>query len=267
VFVVVRNTDVLVEEHDGALRLPPRAVVEPWAGEALYLGHFHECDCYGAPARADAEPTNGLRFSPARALFAELDEATLEIVGRAIAFVDFETTHRFCGRCASRTASGAAGPPVAAGASLSAPPLSEHARHCPNCGLTFYPRIPPAVIVLVERDGLLLLARSPRLRPGMFSAVAGFVEIGESLEQAAMREVKEEVGVDIADLRYFASQPWPFGRSLMVAFFAQHAGGDLAVDGTEIVQADWFALDRLPLLPPKISIARRMIDAFVESRR
>jgi len=267
VFVVVRNTDVLVEEHEGALRLPARAAVEPWASEAFYLGRFHECDCYGALARADLEPSGGLRFSPARALFAELDEATLEIVGRAIALVDFETTHRFCGRCASRTASGGAAPPTVTAGSVSVPPLGEHARHCPNCGLTFYPRIPPAVIVLVERDGRLLLARSPRFRPGMFSAVAGFVEMGESLEQAAMREVKEEVGIDVADLRYFASQPWPFGRSLIVAFFAQHAGGDLAVDGSEISQADWFDLDRLPLLPPKISIARRMIDAFVESRR
>jgi len=103
---------------------------------------------------------------------------------------------------------------------------------------------------LIERDGQLLLARSARFKTGVFSAVAGFVEIGESLEEAAVREVREEVGVTVGDLRYFASQPWPFGKSLMVGYFARHLSGDIVVDGTEIVEAAWFSLDRLPLLPP-----------------
>jgi NAD+ diphosphatase len=119
------------------------------------------------------------------------------------------------------------------------------------------------VITLVERDdGRILLARNASFPSGMFSAVAGFVEVGESLEQAACREVAEEVGIQIDRLRYFGSQPWPFGRSLMIGFFAKYASGEVTVDGTEIAEARWFAPDGLPVLPPQISIARRMIDAW-----
>jgi NAD+ diphosphatase len=128
--------------------------------------------------------------------------------------------------------------------------------------LTFHPRIPPAVIVLVEQEGRLLLARGANFPPGRFSAVAGFVEIGESLEDAARREVQEEVGVRITDLRY-SSQPWPFGHSLMIGFHARYDGGELRPDGVEIAEADWFRHDALPQLPPRISIARRMIEHFL----
>src|SRR6185369_14128960 len=169
---------------------------------------------------------------------------------RAIALTEFETTHRYCGRCAT----------------LTQPSLVDRSKRCPSCELHVYPRIPPAVITLIERDGRLLLARSARFKTGMFSAVAGFVEIGESLEQAAVREVREEVGVEVGELRYFGSQPWPFGRSLMIGYFARYLSGEIVVDGEEIVEADWFELERLPLLPPPISIARKLIEAYLTER-
>jgi NAD+ diphosphatase len=150
-----------------------------------------------------------------------------------------------------------------AGAPLFLGLLGERARSCPNCELTAHLRIPPAVITLVERGDQILLARGANFPPGMFGAVAGFVEIGESLEDTARREVAEEVGVRIANLRYFSSQAWPFGRSLMVGFHASDASGELRADGTEIVEADWFSRERLLLLPPKISIARRLIEDFL----
>jgi NAD+ diphosphatase len=115
----------------------------------------------------------------------------------------------------------------------------------------------------VERNQQILLARNANFPAGRFSLVAGFVDPGESLEQAVAREVREEVGIEIADLHYYGSQPWPFGRSLMIGFYARYAGGDIRVDGVEIAEAGWFALDRLPDLPSPISIARKMIDAFV----
>ena len=121
--------------------------------------------------------------------------------------------------------------------------------------------------MLVERAGQLLLARGAHFPAGRFSAVAGFVEIGESLEDAARREVQEEVGIQIADLRYFSSQPWPFGRSLMVGFHARYQSGELRPDGVEIVEAEWFRPDALPLLPPPISIARRLIEEFLARER
>jgi NAD+ diphosphatase len=135
--------------------------------------------------------------------------------------------------------------------------------HCDQCGLNSYPRISPAVMVLVRRDNELLLARSPHFKPGVFSALAGFVEAGETLEQCAMREVKEEVGIEISHLRYFSSQSWPFPNSLMVAFFAEYAGGELTPDPNEIEAADWFTLDALPRLPDPVSIARRLIEGAI----
>ena len=246
----------LVEHAAEGVRLGSPEAAQAFGEDRVFVGSDGERNWYAARARVGVELPPGLSFVPARRLFADLPEATLHLVGRAIACVEFEETHRFCGRCATPTQPGPLPMPSKPGIAI------ERVRVCPGCGLTFHPRIPPAVIVLVQRGTQLLLARGPNFPPGRFSAVAGFVEIGESLEQAARREVREEVGVTIAELRYFASQPWPFGHSLMVAFHAEHAGGELRADGVEIVEARWFERDALPLLPPPISIARKLIDNF-----
>ena len=136
-------------------------------------------------------------------------------------------------------------------------------RRCPACAAVFYPRISPAVIVLVERGDQVLLARGAAFPGKWFSLLAGFVEPGEALEETAAREVREEVGIELAGLRYFGSQPWPFGRSLMVGFTAQYAGGELRPDGQEIAEAGWFAAHAMPPLPPRLSIARALIDDFL----
>jgi NAD+ diphosphatase len=254
VVVVVRGTEVLVEHDAQGVRLCSRETALRYGGAPVLVGHDGGNLWYAAPAPAQLELPAQLEFRGARALFAELPEATVHMVGRSIACVEFEQNHRFCGRCATATTPSKATPG-------SEP--NERARVCPSCGLTFHPRIPPAVIVLVEHDDRLLLARGANFPPGRFSAVAGFVEIGESLEDAARREVAEEVGVRITDLRYFSSQPWPFGHSLMIGFHARYDGGELRPDGVEIVEADWFRRDALPQLPPPISIARRMIEDFL----
>jgi len=261
ILVVVRGMEVLVEETAGHLRLCGLETARQFASEWLFVAREETHTWYAAAAREALQLPEGISFSPARALFAELPEATLHLVGRALACVEFDQNHRFCGRCATPTNSG----PSAVDSHHPEP--GERVRVCPQCGLTFHPRIPPAVIVLVEREDRLLLARGANFPPGRFSAVAGFVEIGESLEDAARREVREEVGVEIADLRYFSSQPWPFGRSLMVGFHARYESGALRPDGVEIVEADWFARDALPLLPPPISIARRLIEEFLARDR
>ena len=134
-------------------------------------------------------------------------------------------------------------------------------RVCPACRLTAYPRVAPAVMALVRRGRELLLGRSPHFPPGMYSALAGFVEPGETLEQCVAREVAEEVGVTVANLSYFASQPWPFPHSLMIAFVCDWVEGEIRPEAGEIEAADWFNVLQLPKLPSKISIARRLIDA------
>jgi NAD+ diphosphatase len=259
--VVVRGMEVLVEQAGGTVRPCAREAALRFGGEPILVAQTGHQTWYAAPALVGVELPEDLSFRPVRALFAELPEATLHLLGRALACVEFEETHRYCGRCATPTTPG-----PSAAASLPELPL-ERLRVCPACGLSFHPRIPPAVIVLVEREDQLLLARGANFPPGRFSAVAGFVEIGESLEQAARREVQEEVGVEITDLRYFSSQPWPFGHSLMIGFHARYAGGELRPDGAEIVEANWFRRDSLPLLPPPISIARQLIEEFLARHR
>jgi NAD+ diphosphatase len=140
---------------------------------------------------------------------------------------------------------------------------TERAKECPRCGLLVFPRLSPAIIVLVERGHQMLLGRPRHFPPGLYSVIAGFVEPGETLEDAVMREVQEEVGIAIKDLRYFGSQSWPFPHSLMVGFTATYAGGEISLDEMEMEDAGWFTADNLPTLPGKISIARELIDWFL----
>ena len=164
--------------------------------------------------------------------------------------VEWERTHRFCGRCGAPTA----------------PAEGERAMRCRKCGLLAFPRLSPAVIVLIHRGDEVLLARSHRFPEGMYSALAGFVEPGETVEGALIREVAEEVGVRVRDLEYRGSQPWPFPNSLMLGFFAEYAGGEIVPEAAEIAEAAWFPVDALPTIPGPISIANRLITAWVAGR-
>jgi NAD+ diphosphatase len=156
-------------------------------------------------------------------------------------------TNRFCGRCGGETE----------------PASGELAMRCTRCGMMHYPRLTPAAIVLIRRGEQILLARSPGFPKGLYSVLAGFVEPGESIEETIVREVREEVGVRVENVRYFGSQPWPFPNSLMVGFTADYAGGELAPEPGEIEDAGWYTVYDLPQLPPSTSIARAMIEDFV----
>ena len=127
-----------------------------------------------------------------------------------------------------------------------------------------YPRLSPAIIVAVINDNRILLAHADRFASGLYSVLAGFVEPGEAFEECVKREVKEEVGIMVKNIRYFGSQPWPFPNSLMVGFTADYDSGKISIDGIEIKDAGWFKANDLPRIPGKISIARRLIDWFVE---
>jgi NAD+ diphosphatase len=138
------------------------------------------------------------------------------------------------------------------------------AKECESCGRLEFPRLSPAIIVSVEKDDRLLLARSARFPGEFFSVLAGFVEPGESLEEAVRREVMEETGIRVKDISYFGSQPWPFPESLMIGFTARYESGEIEIDGEEIVEAGWYRASELPKIPGPVSIARKLIDAFVE---
>jgi NAD+ diphosphatase len=182
-----------------------------------------------------------------RQLFGVLSDDDFGIAGRALGLTAWDRDHRHCGRCGAPTERSAV----------------ERVRTCTQCSHGAYPRLSPAVIMLVERDGKALLGRNARFPLPFYSTLAGFVEVGETLEQAVAREVAEEAGIAVEDIRYFGSQPWPFSGSLMIGFTARWAGGEIAADPTELADAGWFAPDALPIVPPKLSIARELIDDFV----
>ena len=247
--LLAQGMDLVVEQQEGAApALPAFEQLAPLAdGAPHFLGSLGEQPCFAAPLRPGAALPAPLRLAPARSLYGVVDEALFGVVGRALAVAEWDAMHRFCGRCATPTQ-------LAPG---------ERARRCPACAAVFYPRISPAVIVLVERGDEVLLARNVGFTGKWFSLLAGFVEPGESFEETAQREVREEVGIELGGLRYFGSQPWPFGRSLMVGFTAQYAGGELRPDGQEIAEANWYPAHALPPLPPRLSIARALLDDFV----
>ena len=245
-----RGNELLVH-MEGAAALLPRAA--EWEALGLPEGTVHlvgslaDEDSFALELPAELEPPEGMAFHGLRRLWGALDEEVWRLAGRAVQIVDWDRNHRFCGRCGTPTDLDPA----------------ERSRTCPRCGLQHFPRLSPAVIVLVTRGEEMLLARSPHFQKGVYSTLAGFVEPGESLEEAVSREVLEEVGVTLTGIRYFGSQPWPFPSSLMLGFTAEWAAGDLRPQPGEIEDARWFHPDALPLLPPPMSIARALIDSFL----
>ncbi len=241
-----QDSHLLVSEPAGELPVipDPESLGVP-ARSPQYLGTLGGRHCFAASVPMEVSAPAGWVFRGLRGLFQRLGDDELALAGRALQLVAWDRTHAFCGACGTATFAR----------------TSERARECPKCSLVVYPRLAPVVMCLVRRGDELLLARSPRFPEGVYSALAGFVEPGETLEQCVHREVREEVGVRVSNLRYFASQPWPFPHSLMIAFFADHAGGEIAPDGVEIESAGWFRSGGLPRLPARISIARRLIDA------
>lgn len=251
---VFQQTSLLVAEDPSATQLPGYEHLAGLAGEPLrrlYLGTLGERACYAFEYGTGVDAPQGMQWQGLRMLYRRLDDDLFALAGRALQFIDWDRTHQFCGRCGT----------------LTQHREGERARECPACNLIVYPRIAPAVMCLIRRGRSILLARSPRFAPGMYSALAGFVEPGESLEQCLAREVLEETGVRIANVRYFASQPWPFPHSLMIAFVADYAGGEITPAPDEIEDAQWFDIDALPKLPNRISIARRLIDGVVAEMR
>ena len=208
------------------------------------LGRLAGVDCVAVTLDDAAVAPPGYRHAGLRSLIPHMPEAMLAVAGRAFQVVDWDRSHAFCGRCGTPTRERP----------------GERAKECPACGLVAYPRVSPAMMVLVVREREVLLARANRFRNVMYSALAGFVEPGEAIEDCVHREVREEVGIEIDRLEYFASQSWAFPHSLMIAYTAHYAAGALRPDGTEIADARWFLPDALPELPSPMSIARRLID-------
>lgn len=249
VFLVRDSAVLVVADGDTARPLDlDEARLLVGADPHLVLGRVGTTVYWAGELPADVEPNGVHVLDGLRTLHGRLSDDHWNIAGRATQLAAWHRDNRYCGRC---------------GGLMERAP-GERAMHCPGDGTRAYPQLSPAVIVLVERDdGRALLGRGGRFPVPMYSTLAGFVEPGESLEDTIHREIREEAGVEVADISYFGSQPWPFPNSLMLGFHARWAGGDICVDGDEIVDAQWFAHDDLPMIPPGMSIARQLIDDWI----
>ncbi|EKE77182.1 NAD(+) diphosphatase [Gallaecimonas xiamenensis] len=235
---------------DGALPQGTKTVLPPFEAEgpAVLVGQWQ-----GRPAlmlewpERHQDPKFG-EFGGLRPLLMPGQEALFQLAGRGVQLANFFRTHRYCGQCGARMRV----------------VQEEIATHCDRCQHRCYPRLSPSMIVAVKKGRQLLLGSSPRHKNGMYSTLAGFTEPGESMEETVRREVMEEVGLEVTNIRYVCSQNWPFPHSMMVGFIADYHSGDIQIDPLELTDAQWFDLDALPLIPPAGTIARRLIDQAID---
>jgi NAD+ diphosphatase len=215
-----------------------------------FMGYWLEQPCFAVEIDAEArlDPMHYQRGNLYQ-LLGRVDEDLFALAGRASQLLSWERDHRYCGRC---------------GKPLTLDPV-ERGMRCTPCGTINYPRISPCIIVLVTRGEELLLARNANFPRPMYSTLAGFIEAGETAEQTLVREVREEVGVEVRNIRYFRSQSWPFPNQLMLGFFADYAGGEIVCDPREIADAQWFHYRELPQVPPPSSVAGQLIRHYVDS--
>lgn len=214
-----------------------------------YMGTLDYHPVYVVEVDAETEPWDGMEFMDLRSSYDILDEDIYLLAGRAVQIMNWDKNHRFCGKCGTETMI----------------MDDENAKICPECGFTSFTRISPAVITAIIKDNKILMAKHSYGLKNRYALVAGFLEAGETLEEAVKREVMEEVGLEVDDIQYFGSQPWPFPNSLMVGFTAKYAGGEIKVDGEEIVDAKWFDASEVSKFPSKISIASELVDWFLEN--
>jgi NAD+ diphosphatase len=248
--LVFCGDSLLVRETD--LALPDQAEIgdtpAAYLPVGLLDGHYFRTTWVG-PSYVAAP---GLVFRKLRSLFGTVADELVAVAGRAYQIAEWARTHRYCGACGTPTE------PVA----------GERCARCPACGHSAYPRISPAMMVLIRNGDAILLARHTHSPTRFFTALAGFLEAGESIEDAVHREVFEEVGLKVRNVQYFGSQPWPFPHSLMIAFTADYVSGDIRIDESEIAEAGWFGPDDpFPNVPPLgLSIAGHLIQAHLPRR-
>ncbi len=246
------NDELLIKEQAGCFPIPTMhdiAIMNIEATSLRYIGSSNGNTYYAADFCSE-EPMPGFSFIKIKQLSGYIAEEYWGIAFRAFHIINWLKTNKFCGCCG--------------GVMQVLPHLQELALKCLACDHMVYPRISPAIIVAVIKGNEILLARSNRYPPGRYSVIAGFVEPGETLENCVKRELLEEVGIEVANIKYFGNQPWPFPDSLMIAFTAQYASGDITIDNNEIVDAGWFSATTMPDIPARGTIARRLIDYFLK---
>ncbi|MCP3872271.1 MAG: NAD(+) diphosphatase [Desulfobacteraceae bacterium] len=252
-FIFSKNNILVKKESQNRvsiLCIGKKSFLQMTLNHICFLGTLEDMPCYCASIPCKELPEE-YEWINLRALYGKTDDMFWTIAGYARQIYDWNMNFKFCGKCGAKTRR----------------KKNESARVCPECSLISYPRISPAIITAVVKDDQILLARGINFpNKKMFSILAGFVEPGESLEECVKREIFEEVGVKVKNIRYFKSQPWPFPDSLMIGFTAVYESGELLIDKQEIVEAGWFKAANLPIIPGKQSLARSLIDWFVKGK-
>lgn len=238
-YCIFQNGQLLV--RDDSLVLPESPLLPP-ARQILAVDESSLAYWVDADARAP----EGYAFVGLRTVIPLLTPSQFQHISRAAQVAEWARTHQFCGVCATPMQ------PVA----------HERAMRCPHCGMTAYPRISPAMMVLIQKGDAVLLARHTTTATNRFVPLAGFLEAGESVEDAIHREVMEEVGLRVRNVRYFGSQSWPFPHSLMLSFMADYVDGEITTDPAEIAEARWFTRTDITERYPETSISGRLVNGF-----
>ncbi len=248
---IFQNDLLLLRKINNDYQLPNHSLLsqlKPYFLRHYYLGEFNHTNCYCAEIDKGSLLPDAIVVVSLRKAFELLGLDWYVAAAKAYSIVNWDKNHQFCGRCGQPTTH----------------KQGTFERVCESCQLSFYPRISPSVIVLIKRDDEILMSRSYHFPPGAYGLIAGFVEVGESIEEAVYREVREEVRIEIKNLHYFGSQSWPFPDSLMIGFTADYASGEIMMDTKEIESAGWYRYDNLPGRPSsRVSIAGKLIDHFI----
>lgn len=256
-YVVISQQQLLMADQDASWQPIPHSTwrfLDVPQHQQLFLGWYSQQAAYAIEVDANQYPAPpGFRWQPLRGLLGllgsgSIGESEFHLVSCGMQLFNWERDHQFCGRCGNHTVAH----------------KQDRARRCDHCELDFYPRLSPCVIMLVRKGEECLLARHHKSRGNWYSTLAGFIEPGESAENAVHREVAEEVGIQIHNLQFFSSQPWPFPSQLMLGFHADYLSGDIVIDDAEIADARWWHYRDLPMVPPEGTLSGQLIGHFVK---
>lgn len=247
-----QDKQILIKEEMGKIIIPTFKEVENLIEDLeikYHLGKLKDISCFCGELSSCIKIGGELKLMSLRQVSGIIDKEIAIIGGKAAQIIHFHKTNKYCGVCGYKNKF----------------MQSEFAMECTRCGYTSYPQICPAIIVGITKGDKILLANNKNFPEGLHSNIAGFLEVNETLEECVKREVLEEVNIRVKNIRYFDSQPWPYPNSIMIGFIAEYESGEIKVDGNEIVHADWYSKENLPILPDENTIARKIIDSILNS--
>jgi len=251
---VFNNDELIVKIENGHVIIPNVTDIKNLdlnlSSLDILTGNDNREYCFGE-INTILSDNSEFKFYKMRILLGLMNKGLFNLATKALHLIKWSNTYKYCSKCGT----------------LAKNKEDEIAKICPKCNYVSYPRISPAIITAVVKDNTLLLAHNSNFPKDMYSVLAGFLEPGETFEDCVAREVFEEVGIKVKNIKYFGSQPWPFPDSLMVGFTCEYDSGEIKVDGVEIDHAYFYNIDELPNIPASGSIAKRLIDWFVDNQK